>query len=352
MSRGPGSLRRGVRRPSAAALLLLLGLVSAPAALAAVADSASARVPDARDGSGFTRHVDVRPAAGHPDQLGLDFDLRYEKGRDDPADPRQAYALLAVAKGFQTFDRSVPDANSMTGEISLQGHYFAADLTPLSDAEKRRHAELSDKSPLADPPGPGLTPAEQAEFDALDRELFGHRPTLWTYDLHYRIETNHDVSKAQNVFGAGGAGEVPLLHGLLDLVPALVRGPAYWRPQPVRAYLAAEYVAPRQDDVFAFASGRVDRLWRVRLESAWRTRVSTDVDLRAESRVDWLPDPPRIVRDAGRGVNAFVQAWLLYPLRSGSRAAVMITYFDGRLAPGYTPVSGGKVGLSVRFSAE
>jgi hypothetical protein len=65
-----------------------------------------------------------------------------------------------------------------------------------------------------------------------------------------------------------------------------------------------------------------------------------------------LPDPPELIRAAGRGVDAFVQAWLLYPLRNGSRTAVMITYFDGRLAPSYAPVSGGKVGLTISFTAE
>ena len=348
-ARRPLSLLGGSGRPWWTCLLALavLGSAHGSSVCAAPRPGPPSPAPDARDGANFTRHLDVRQADGHPDHLGLDFDLRFEKHREDSSDVRHAYSLLVVAKGFQTFDRAIPDANSMTGDLSLQGSFFAVDLTPLSERERRRHAELSDKLPEAEPPGPGLTPEERVEFDALDAELFGHRPSLWTYDLHYRIETNHDASRSQQVFGAGGALEVPLLHSLLDLAPSILRSPSYWRPQPVRAYVAAEYISPEQDSVLAFAAGKLERLWRVRWESAWRTRVAAGVDMRAEARVDWLLDAPAFVRDAGREFNAFVQVWLLYPLRPDGTTGVMIKYMDGRLAPGYGSVSGGKVGLTI-----
>ena len=356
MNAASAPARRGPRAPRRWHRPRRVGLATAVAmALCPVAIAHAGR--DAHERTNITRHLDVRQAEGHPDRLGLDFDLRYERQRGDSIDLRNSYALLAVVRGFQTFDRAIPDANSMTVELDLQGTYFPVDLTPLTPVERKRHEELSARSEIGDPSNPPLERDEQEELDALGDKLDGRPAALWTYDLHYRAETNHDVSRSQSVFGVGGAFEVPVLHQILDLLPSALRelgtdapdgsAPARWHPQPVRLYAAAEYVAPTQDSVLAFASGRVDRLWRVRLESAWKTRVLAGADLRAEARLDWLPDAPDLARDAGREVNGFVQAWLLYPLKSGSAAALMVKYFDGRLPPEYAPVSGGKVGLTI-----
>jgi hypothetical protein len=289
----------------------------------------------------LTYRIDVRPAAGTDDKLGIDFDFRYDRTRD-PRNPQgNHYGLGVGVSGFQSFDRDVPDVNSVVGEVTLQGRYYHSALRPLSPEKQARFRDLAERDEAGG--GPGLTAKEQAEYDGLF-DLLKKNRQFFTYDLHYRFESSQDWDDNQHAFGAGGGAEVPALHRLLDVIPALTRKGDSFKPQPVRIYLGADRVTGAGETVAGVAAGE-GSFWRLRGSVAWATSVFDNLVLRARGQGYLILDPPAGLKAQDLDRTGFLEVWLTYPV--AGQASLLIKYLVGRLPPDYDEVNVGKVGLSV-----
>jgi hypothetical protein len=292
---------------------------------------------------GLTYQFDIRPAVDHPERLGLDFNVKYETSQGKESDPRGLhYALRALGKGFQTF-ADVPDVNSMTGEISLVGHYYRQTGTePLPPELIVRYLRV------ADTPVENLTTGDEQELSRILDRILGKR-SLFTFDAHYRYETNHDVTEDDHAIGAGVAGEVPVLSQMLDIIPSLTR-PAItdsaprFRSQPVRFYVGVDRVSGADETTIGNLTGD-SRLWRGRLELAWGARIMQGFVLRGSFEAHYFFGANQALKDSDREFDTFLQAWLLYPL--SDKTSLLVKYIDGRLPPDYDATKSGKVGLSI-----
>lgn len=306
------------------------------AALAVTTSPASAQ--DAT--SSFTYNFDIRQAGGRPDRLGLDFELHYERARSLVDPQGHHFSWSAAAEGFQTFDREAVDVDYMAASISLEGRYYSSALTPLSARLQARYLDLLARDPAGG--GPGLTAEEEAELNRFIQRISRNR-RFFTYDIHYRFETDQELDRGQHVVGAAFALELPLLHQLLDAIPAETRSEeSAYRPQPVRAYLGVEYVGGIDE---AIADGGADSAGRVRLESAWATHLLGELVVRVRWQGHLLIDPPPGLDQRDREFNSFVEVWGILPL--GSKTGVLVKYIDGRLPPGYDAASVGAVGFNI-----
>jgi hypothetical protein len=287
--------------------------------------------------SSFTYDFDIRQAGGRADRLGLDFRLEYDRVRSDPNPQGHHYGWTAGIEGFQTFDDAVGDANYMAATVSLEGRYYESALTPLPTRVQARYLDLLARDPAGG--GPGLTTDEEKELNRLFERL-GQNRKFFTYDLHYRFESDQDLDRGQHVVGAAVSAEVPLLHRLLDALPAETRpGNSQYQPQPVRAYFGAEYIGGIDDTT---AGGNEETSGRLRVEAAWGTYGIGGMVVQIRWQGHLLLDPPE---DLDHEFNSFLEASVILPL--SARTGVLLKYIDGRLPPGYEATSVGAMGLSI-----
>lgn len=303
---------------------------------------------------GLAYNFDLRDAATTGKGLGLDFDVHYERertGRNGNPQGNQ-YGFLVRATGFQTFNSRTADVNSMSGEIALRGRYYRSGLTVLPAWQQTRYLRLAECDPAAREPADstgtspgctGFTDAEEEEYNQLVSRI-GQQRRFFSYDLHYRYETTQDFSLGQHAFGAGASGELPLLAELLDAIPAITRRDSSgFRPRDVRAYAGLDRLDPDKDIPLYLGSAKP--LWRARWEMAWSTQVFDDLVLRALWQGDYLFDVPAPVKAADRTFNAFLQAWVIYPI--SAKTGVLIKYVTGHMPPTYDENTVGSVGFSL-----
>lgn len=301
---------------------------------------------------GLAYNFDIRNAPEGGKGLGLDFDLRYERERSGPNPQGNQYGFSLRAAGFETFDRSTADVNSMQGEIALRGRYYRSGLTVLPAWQQTRYLQLAECDPAAQEPTDsaaarpacsGFTDADEAEYNNLIARVATQR-RFFSYDLHYRYETTQDFALGQHVFGAAVSGEVPLLAKLLDVIPALTRqGTSLFRPRDVRAYAGLDRLNPDQD--IPLYLGVDSQIWRARWEMAWSTQLFDDLVLRALWEGHYLFDVPESVKAAGRTFNAFLQLWMIYPI--SGKTGVLLKYVTGHMPPQYAESTVGSVGFSL-----
>jgi len=307
-----------------------------------LAAEAHAQAPEGLKIPGLNYRFDVRTAADNPDRLGLDFDVSYE-ARRATADPSGLhYGLKANVRGFQTFDRDVTDVDAMAAEVGLTGyHYGTSKNVRIPPEMVVRYLDLANKD---------VAQLSKEEIDELQTILPRLKNTTWyaTFDLHYRYETNQTVTQDDHAFGAGIVAEVPVLANLLDVVPALTRSvtpdAVPRRAQPVRAFLGLDRVSGADDTDLGSISGK-DGYWRTRLEAAWSTRIMQGFVLRTTFEGSLILGADDALKESGRDLTSFFQAWLLYPL--SQKTNVLIKYVSGRLPPNYDEATVGKVGLSI-----
>jgi hypothetical protein len=322
-------------------------------AFLAMASSAGPEVAAQVEGSisGLAYNFDLRSAPEGGKGVGLDFDLRYERERSGPNPQGNQYGFALRVAGFETFNRSTADVNSMLGEIGLRGRYYRSGLMALPAWQQTRYLELAECDPAAQEPSDsagrpacsGFTEADEAEYNRLIARMATQR-RFFSYDLHYRYETTQDFAFGQHVFGAGVSGEVPLLADLLDVIPALTRLDASrFRPRDVRAYLGLERLDPDQD--IPLYGGVESQAWRARWEMAWSTQVFDDLVLRAMWEGHYLFDVPPSVDAADRTFNAFLQMWMIYPV--SGKTGVLLKYVSGHMPPRYDESTVGSVGFSL-----
>jgi hypothetical protein len=290
--------------------------------------------------SNFAYDFDLRQAGGRADRLGLDFRLDYDRARSDPNPQGHHYGWTAGIEGSQTFDEAVRDADYMSATVSLEGRYYESALTPLPARVQARYLDLFARDSAGG--GPGLTPDEEKELNGLFERLRQSRRFM-TYDLHYRFESDQDLDRGQHVVGAAVSAEVPLLHRLLDALPAETRGDSLYLPQPVRAYFGADYVGGIDDTTSA--EGDEKAAGRLRVEAAWGTYGLGGMVVRIRWQGHLLLDPPQDLDARDREFNSFVEASVILPL--SAKTGVLLKYIDGRLPPGYEAVSVGAMGLSI-----
>jgi hypothetical protein len=289
----------------------------------------------------FSYNVDVRNALGHIDVLGADFDIRYELAQESLNPAGNHFSALLSTSGFQTFDRAVTDVNSTSYEAALVGRYFKVRDVALTPEQTARLRELSAKDSIGG--GPGLTEAEHEEYMQL---LGGGQKARrhWSYRLRGIIESTQDFDRRQYAFGAGLSGEVPMLHEMLDKIPALTRNPGtVYDAQPVRIHMGGDWVTHMADSTQAdgtAASGRVIG------QVAWSTPVANGLILRATYEGEYLFSPPEWMA-TDQQFNSRFQAWILVPVKDG--ASLMVKWLDGRWAPDYISTSGPALGLNVSF---
>jgi hypothetical protein len=328
--------------PGGWTVLFLTGFALPPATTAQIEGSVA----------GMAYNFDLRNASDGT-ALGLDFDLRYEHertGRDRNPQGHQ-YGFLVRATGFQTFDTRTADVNSMSAELALRGRYYRSGVTVLPAWQQTRYLRLAECDPAAQEPADlggtqpgciGFTSADEEEYKMLISRIARQR-RFFSYDLHYRYETTQDLELGQHAFGAGLSAEVPLLAELLDAIPSVTRRESSgFKPRDVRAYAGLDRLDPDQD--IPLYLGAAEPLWRVRWETAWSTQVFNDLVLRALWIGEYLFDVPDPVKAADRTFNAFLQAWLLYPI--SSRTGVLVKYVTGHMPPTYDDSTVGAVGFS------
>ncbi|HVG43388.1 MAG TPA: hypothetical protein VM890_01620 [Longimicrobium sp.] len=307
------------------------GALAALLALAAAAPAAAQEWTTIRD---FSYQFDIRQPQQDSDKLGVDFQVNYAASRTkasgDPTGHR--YALVLSGKGFQDFAGDVSALDNMTGQVALRGRYYrAGPAGPLPPAVQKRWLDL-----LAVPDTEATT-AQSAELDELQRRALANRRFV-SYDAHYSYETTQDLEVGQHVFGAGASGEVPGLHNLLDIVPALLSTrPAGYRVQPVRAYLGVDQVSPQDSAAGSRAYPRA------KVEAAWSTLVLGALVLRTTWEGQYLIDAPAEV--GGSGFHSFFQAWFNYPV--AENVSLLVKFAEGSLPPKYTRSSVGKLGFSI-----
>jgi hypothetical protein len=302
---------------------------------------------------GLTYNFDLREAPTTGKGLGLDFDVRYERERTsrDGNPQGNQYGLSIKATGFQTFDSKTADVNSMAGELAVRGRYYRSGLTVLPAWQQTRYLRLAECDPAAREPEDsaatqsgctGFTKAEEEEYNRLVSRI-GQQRRFFSYDLHYRYETTQDFSFGQHAFGAGISGEVPLLAELLDAIPAMTRRDSSgFRARDVRAYAGVDRLDPDKD--IPLYAGSAAPLWRARWEMAWSTQVFDELVLRALWQGEYLFDAPAPVKAADRTFNAFLQAWMIYPI--SAKTGVLIKYVTGYMPPTYDESTVGSVGFS------
>jgi hypothetical protein len=313
--------------------LLLLALQGAPAIVAA-------QVGTWTIDRQFTYDFDLRQGNPESDRIGLDFNLAflYSRVRANPQGHHLGFA--ASATGFQDFEGDVRELDQMIGTVSLQGRYYATDVTPLRADLQRHYLELLGR------PLESLKPAERDELTALVRRVTQNR-RFFIYDAHYRFETTQAVDTSQHAIGASVSGELPHLHRVLDAIPAaLAERDERFRPQPVRAYLAFDYVVGEKALTPA-TEAEDNRYPRLSLETAWSTLLHEDIVLRATWVAQYIFGAPAPIEDAEREFNSFVQAWIVYPV-SGD-VGLLVKYVDGRMPPTYESTSSTKLGFSISF---
>jgi hypothetical protein len=303
---------------------------------------------------GLSYNFDLREAPTTGKGLGLDFDVRYQRERTGQGGNPQGnqYGLSLKATGFQTFNTKTADVNSMVGELSLRGRYYRSGLTALPAWQQTRLLRLAECDPAARDEADttatqstctGLTAAEEEEYNNLVRRV-GQQRRFFSYDLHYRYETTQDFDLGQHAFGAGISGELPLLAQLFDAIPALTRrDSSEFRPRDVRAYAGLDRLNPDKD--IPLYQGAARPLWRARWEMAWSTQVFDDLVLRALWQGEYLFDVPAPVKAADRTFNAFLQAWMIYPI--SGKTGVLIKYVTGHMPPTYDESTVGSVGFSL-----
>jgi hypothetical protein len=292
---------------------------------------------------GLAYRFDLRQADEGSDKLGLDFDVAFERATPTKGSPQgNHYDLSLAARGFTTFEKADRDVNSMVGQAALQGRYYRSGLSrPLPAEQQRRFLELADRDAAGG--GPGLTDEEEKEYKTLD-DAVKTRRWFATYDLHYRVETTQHVTHTQSALGAGGSAELPLLGGLLDVIPSMTRSRDF-KVRPARAYVGVDYVTPH--GVEAPRADSVDDGWRSRAELAWSTLVLDRFILRAHWDVQYLFAAPQALENADREFNNFLQLWLELPVSKD--AGVIVKYLSGRLPPNYESTSVASLGLSISF---
>ena len=282
----------------------------------------------------FTYQIDVRQPVKDSDKLGLDFQVDFAASRTRAnANPTgHQYSLVLSGKGFQDFAGDIGELDNMTGQVALRGRYYRAGPTaPLPPAVQKRWLDL-----LA-VPDTEQTTAQSNELVELQRRALANR-RFYSYDAHYRYETTQDLELGQHVFGAAVSGEIPGLHNLLDVVPALLSTrPANYRVQPVRAYLGVDQVSP-QDSAIGNRSYP-----RGRVEAAWSTLVLNSLVLRATWEGQYLMDAPDEI--GGDGFHSFFQAWFNFPV--ADNVSLLVKFAEGSLPPKYTRSSVGKLGFSI-----
>lgn len=293
--------------------------------------------------SSFSYNFDVRQAGGRPDRLGVDFTLQFERARAIE-DPRgHHFSWSAAAEGFRALGSEANDVDYMAVTVALDGRHYSSALTPLPARVQDRFLDLLARDSAGG--GPGLTDAEAEELNGLVTRSVRNR-RFFTYDVHYRFETDQDLDRTQHVLGASFAAELPFLHHLLDAIPAETRHEtSRYRPQPVRIYVGVEYVGGI-DDVAADGTPTGETSGgRVRVEAAWGTHVLDELVVRARWQGHLLIAPPVGLDTRDREINSFVEVWGILPL--GARTGVLIKYIDGRMPPAYDDASVGAVGFSI-----
>jgi hypothetical protein len=246
-------------------------------------------------------------------------------------------AFEASSKGFQDFNPNVHELNSMEAGVALAGrHYDAGSLTP---------EEVSEQLALLSVPDSLTTPRQRARMLELQNKIFGRRQ-FFTFNAHYRYETTQRLDVGQHAGGVALAGEIPVLHRFLDLVPAATRSGDERRlfaPQPVRVYLALDYVHAGVGA--AGDSTRANQFPRASLELAWSTYLLEHMRLRATWQAQRIFAAPAATRALGLELDSFVQLWLTHPF--GQNAELLVKYADGRLPPTYESTSTTRMGFSI-----
>lgn len=291
----------------------------------------------------FTYEVDLRQGEGAAEPLGIDFDLNYHLGTNVGTDPRgHHFGWDFQVRGFQNFKDNAADANFMAGQIKAAGVLYRPGQTPLPARTQARLLDLLERDAAGG--GPGLTEDEVEELNGLVARITANR-RFWTYDLHYRLETDQELDAKQHVLGAGIGGEVPLLHEVLDLVPRMTsaRHPNYRTP-PLRVWAGIEWVGG-QDEVVIEGLELDGAYGRVRIEAAWSTLVLEDLVLRATYQGQILFARPGALVATNRGFNGFLEAWVTLPI--GDRFGLAVKYIDGRPPPLYQTVSTAQLALTI-----
>jgi len=283
----------------------------------------------------FLYDIDVRQANDNDDHLGVDFNIRYEFSRSG----NKKLDLAVMLAGFQTFDRDIPDVNSMTGETRLQGHYFKGyDSNALPPQLQLRYLELFNIPPEEQ------TTDDSLELAQLDKLIFKNENRYLSYDLHYRAETDNDIEVTSNVFGGGLSAEIPWFHELIDIIPSMLtvtERPLGFKAKPIRAYIGMDYV--NGPDFWGAIDDDTD-LFRTRFEAAWSTLVLNNFIFRVLWQGEYLISPPPLLENDDREFNSFLQAWVMVNLRSD--IALEIKYLDGSLPPVYNDISMGRIGIN------
>lgn len=292
---------------------------------------------------GWTYTADVRQPAGRTDRLGVDFDIGFSSQQQPKAPALDSYGVALRTKGFETFDRSTQDVNSLVGELALQGwRYRSAALRgePLAPEQRLEIERLLEKQGA----GGNLKPDEAKKLDDFI-DLARTSRQFFTYGGHYRVETSQDAKVTQRVFGISGGTEIPVLGKLLDIIPASTRStprPAF----PVRALIALDYVQPQRST--APGESLVDSAtWRARSEMAWSAIMLDRYVLRATWEAHYFPNTHKSLRDDNLKFPNFFQAWIKVPI--APEAGVILKYLSGRLPPTYTDANIAALGLSIAF---
>lgn len=285
----------------------------------------------------FTSDLDIRQPTEESAKFGLDFNVGYRIERTRPNPQGNHFGLTLGANGYQDFGTEVKQLNQMVGEIAFQGRYYSAAGRPLrADLEKHFRE-------LLDIPTSKITPKDSASLVRLIRSSLANRQ-FFTYDAHYRYETTQDVDTSQHALGVALSGEVPGLHRALDALAATTRSRrSNFRVQPVRAYLAFDYVVGEEP----LTTTDDNRYPRASLETAWSTLVFNDFVLRATWLAQYIFSAPETLKARDRQFNSLVQVWAVYPV--SENVGLLIKYVDGRMPPTYDSSSVGKAGFSISF---
>ena len=278
---------------------------------------------------------DLGPSPDDASRFRLFFDVKHEFQQTRANPQGNHYGFMLSATGFQDFGQDTGGPDHMAFSGRLLGRYYRSSTPTLPAQQQLRYLDLLDRDPGS------LSPAETDELRELfDRVRNGRR--FVSYDLHYEIETDQDIARKQHSAGAMATVELPVLHGLLDILPAATRvRRTNYTAQPVRLLLAGDWVFARDVAGEAADSGFA----RLRGQAAWSTVVFDELVLRTTWVAEYMISPPAALEAATDDFNSFVQVWMAVPLND--RISVMIKYADGRLPPTYDLSSSTEVGFSI-----
>jgi hypothetical protein len=292
--------------------------------------------------SSFTYDVDLRDGSTERNSLGVDFDFLYALSRSTNKLQGHHFDLSVDGAGHKDFGEGDPALDLIEVGVTLRGFYYRRNTkAPLSPTEIRRYLEL------ADIPDTLQTDKQYTEFARLDDKLNKSNPRYISYDFHYKQERNQQLGAQQHILGGGVSAELPLLHSLLDIIPAASRGDSAlvrdFVVQPIRFYIGIDLVtgatlAERDNGSDAVSFSRVVG------EVAWSTLILQRQILKVVGQIHYLPNAPMGFEELDREFSPHIEVKLVIPL--DGKLGLVLKYADGYLPPEYSQGMGGFVGIN------